>query len=475
MVNEPPLVDRERERDALRRLAAAGERRLGVLYGRRQVGKTFLLSRTWERPPFYFLAADSSPELNRRDLVLELARWSGRPLDPADFPTWRTVFRAFVDQAREGPLVVVLDEFQYLLRGEDDVPSQLAAVWDREAQGLPITLVLSGSEVSTMENLLGGAAPLYGRADWSARLYPFDYFDAARMAPGRTPREAAYLYGVFGGVPRYLAAVRPSDSLDEAVVREFVSPSGSVHLQLSVLIEQEKGIRRPDEYRAVLTAVADGRTQVNEIKQAAGVDEPAVRRALRILEDMELVRRERNFGAEAAAPYRYYLADNAVRFWHRFVVPNRSRLATGDARAVWTAQIQPLLDDYMGDAFERMVAQAFARMHARWGLAGPREWRGWQGRDRNRRPVQIDVVAELDDGTMLTGEVKWSRGQRGGDLHADLPRDLADLGSSGYGWARRALRDGHFLHVSASGFEERFATRAAGDPRIHLVRLEDMY
>src|SRR5439155_7918299 len=148
-----------------------------------------------------------------------------------------------------------------------------------------------------------------------------EYFAAARMVPGRTPREAAYLYGVFGGVPRYLAAVRPSDSLDEAVIREFVSPSGSVHLQLSVLIEQEKGIRRPDEYRAVLTAVADGRTQVNEIKQAAGVDEPTVRHALRILEHMELVRRARNFRAAAAVPYRYYLAGNAVRLWHLFVVP----------------------------------------------------------------------------------------------------------------------------------------------------------
>src|SRR5688500_11659929 len=97
MATETPLIDREREREALRRLADAGERRLGVLYGRRQVGKTFLLSRAWDHSPFYFLAADSSSELNRRDLVLELARWSARPLDPADFPPWRTIFRAFVD------------------------------------------------------------------------------------------------------------------------------------------------------------------------------------------------------------------------------------------------------------------------------------------------------------------------------------------------------------------------------------------
>ncbi|MBA2450626.1 MAG: AAA family ATPase, partial [Chloroflexi bacterium] len=151
------LIDRERELDELRRLAAGGDRRLAILYGRRQVGKTFLLSHVWQGGRvFYFLAADSTAELNRRDLLNELTTWSGRSLEPADYPTWRTIFRLFVDLATDEPLVVVLDEFQYLLVGADDVASQLVAVWDREAGGRPLTLVLSGSEVGTMEGLLVG-------------------------------------------------------------------------------------------------------------------------------------------------------------------------------------------------------------------------------------------------------------------------------------------------------------------------------
>ena len=107
----------------------------------------------------WVVAADTTAELNRRDLLRELAAWSGRALDPADYPTWRTVFRLLVALASEAPLVVVLDEFQYLLGGPDDAASQLVAVWDREAAGRPLTLVLkrarpTGDEAKKIANEL---------------------------------------------------------------------------------------------------------------------------------------------------------------------------------------------------------------------------------------------------------------------------------------------------------------------------------
>jgi uncharacterized protein len=470
------LVDREQELAELRRLPGRRER-LAILYGRRQVGKTFLLSHAWpDRRVFYFLAADSTADLNRHDLLRELAAWGGRPLDPTDYPTWRTVFRLFVELATEDPLVVVLDEFQYLLEGPDDAASQLVAVWDREASGRPLTLVLSGSEVGTMERLQAGGQPLFGRVSWSARLHPFDYGDAARMVPGRPPRETALCFGIFGGMPRYLAAVEPDEALDAATVRTFVSPRGEVHLQLLTLLEQERGIRDPAAYRAVLSAVAAGRTEINEIAQAAGLGgQPhVVRRALQILDNLELVGRQRNFGAARTAAYRYYVIDNAALFWHLFVVPNRSRLATGDPAAIWRDAIEPHLDGYMGGVFERMVAQAYTRQHTAWELPGAREWARWEGRDRNRRNIEIDVVARLDDGRMLTGEIKWSSAARGFDVHRDLRRNLEDLANSGQGWAREAL-DGERLYVSAAGFTADFRRWAESEPRVHLVTLDDLY
>jgi len=482
MVRNPDdLVDREREREALRGLAEGPGARLGLLFGRRRLGKTFLLDRAWpDRRVFYFLAADSTPGMNRMDLLRDLAEWSGRSLEPEDYPSWRTVFRVFVELAREEPLIVVLDEFQYLQGGEDDAASQLVAVWDREARGESLTVVLCGSEVSTMARLREADQPLYGRFDWTHRLGPFDYYDAGRMLASRETREAALAYGIFGGTPQYLDAIRADEELPEAVCRTMLEPGGPVRVQLETIVEQEKGIRKPAEYRAVLAAVARGRSEKNEIATGSGLEhrQETVRHALDRLQDLGLIWAERNFGAPPNAPLRYRISDHAVRFWYRFVDPDRSKLETGESREVWDAKIGPNLDTYMGKVFEGICREAFVRNRRAWDLPGASEWTRWEGRDRNRRPVEIDVVARLSDGGMLTGEVKWSSSPVGESLHLDLLRGLEALAASGQGWAHEALPEvggARYVHFSAAGFTDAFRALASRDERIHLLDLSDLY
>lgn len=477
----PDFVDRMRELADLRRLADRGAPTLILIYGRRRVGKTYLLDHAWrDRRVFYFLAANIPDRLNREEMIRELSAWLGESLDPGDYPTWRTVFRLFVRLASQKPLIVVLDEFQYLLGHDDDAVSQLVAVWDREVGNLPLTLALSGSEVSTMEGLQHGGQPLYGRPTWSVRIRPFDYRDAALMVPNLGPRGAAMAYGVFGGTPRYLAAIDVGEPLRESIVRTLLSPRGEVYLQLQTLIEQERGIRETGEYRAVLAAVAGGRTQLNEIALGVGLADRAhvARRALEILEGLELVGRERNVDASEKAPHRYFIADQAVRFWYRFVFPCRSRLETGDAEAVWIHDVEPHLDGYMGKAFETICRDAYARYHEGWGLPGASVWARWEGRDRNRRSIELDVVARLDDDRLLTGDITWSSRPIGADVHRQLIRDLDDLARSGQGWATDALsplRSAGYLYFSAAGFTEELRALASGDPMIRLLTLQDLY
>ncbi|HZQ34349.1 MAG TPA: ATP-binding protein [Dehalococcoidia bacterium] len=471
------FIDREAELAELRRLADRGQPALVLLYGRRRVGKTYLLEHAWEgRRVFYFLAADATAALNRSELLRELSAWTGEAYPAADYPTWRTVFRAIAQLADAGPIVVVLDEFQYLMGQEDDVVSQLVAVWDREVRDRPLLLVLCGSEVGTLEGLQHGGQPLYGRPAWSARLRPFDYFDAARMAPNRPLREAAYLYGILGGTPRYLAAIEPAEPLAEAIARTVLSPRGEVYLQLSTIVEQERGVRSPAEYRAVLVAIAGGARTVNEIAQTAGLQERpyTARHALDTLESLGLVRRDAIMDAREKAPIRYLLDDNAVGFWYRFVSPNRSRLETGPAGPVWDAAVAPRLDDYMGRIFEQIVTEAFRRFHQRWGLPAAQRWARWEGVDRNRRSIEVDLIAELDDGSYLAGEVKWSSAPVGSDVHYLLERNLDDLARSGQRWAHAAL-DGPRLYASAAGFTLGFYELAAQHPDIHLRTLDDLY
>ncbi|MDQ6834552.1 MAG: hypothetical protein M3008_14250, partial [Chloroflexota bacterium] len=338
----------------------------------------------------------------------------------------------------------------------------------------PLTLVLSGSEVATMEHLTTGSQPLFGRFALRLKIPPLDYFDAAQMTQNRSLREAATLYGALGGMPRYLAAIDPTETVAETLTRTLLLPSGEIYLQIEHLIEQEQRIRNPAEYQAVLATVAAGATRVSEIAQKSGLDEYATRRILEILERLELIWRERNFAAPSRAPYQHRIADNAVRFWYHFVNPNRSRLATGDSVTVWKERVEPFLNTYVGKVFEAMCEASYRRFHQRWGLSEATIWERWEGQDRNRRSIEIDSVARLADGRILTGEIKWSSQPVDDDVHRDLRRDLEDLSRSGQGWAHEALV-GPRIYFSAAGFTERFRALAEEDGTIHLITLADMY
>jgi hypothetical protein len=101
-----------------------------------------------------------------------------------------------------------------------------------------------------------------------------------------------------------------------------------------------------------------------------------------------------------------------------------------------------------------------------------------EAKDRNRRPIELDLVARLDDGRILTGEVKWSSQPVDADVHADLSRDLEDLGTSGQGWAKDALsarRSAGHVYFSAAGFTDAFRERAEKAPAVRLVSLTDLY
>ncbi|MGB3544466.1 ATP-binding protein, partial [Rubrivirga sp.] len=361
-----PLVNRDAEQAALRRLADSGRHHLALLTGRRRVGKTHLLTHTWdERASFYFAASRTTPEVNRRQLVADLAAWSGEELRPEDYPTWRTVFNLLMDLRAPDSLVVVLDEFQYLGDGDAgaaEVASELNAAWERRRPERPFLMVLSGSAVGTMEALAGGGGPLYGRFSWHGRLRPFGYWHAAEMAPFADLRERALAYGVFGGTPRYLAAVDASRTLAENATELLLDPKGEVRLLVETALEQEEGLRDVSKYRAILRAVAGGRTTRNEVAQGAGLgNDRALRDKLERLIERGYVETQGNLDARPSAAIRYGVADAAFRFYERFVASNRSALERVPAGQVWDEAVAPALDRYMGHEFERVAGEAYDR------------------------------------------------------------------------------------------------------------------
>ena len=482
-MSETGLINREVERARLARLRRSGGAKLVLFSGRRRVGKTFLLNALWSpKEAFYFTASDTTDVQNRAALVAEFASWTAAPQQAADFPTWRTVFRLLLEHDAGKPLVIILDEFQYLggdtAAGLAAVASELNAAWEGRRCRRGVLLVLAGSAVAMMEALDGAAAPLHGRFDWKHRLEPFDYWDAGSMVPHRALRDRAACYCVFGGMPRYLAAVDPARPLAENVANQLLAPDGTVRTLVETVLLQERGLRDPTPYAAILRAIADGRTDLNGIAQRAGLEEDTgLRFKIAKLVELGLIRQERNVGAGRTTAFRYRLADHALRFYQRFVAAIQATLVRQAPRDVWRQLIEPHFDSYLGLVFEGVAREAYFRHRSALDLPIVTEWGRWEGQDRSRQSIEVDIVARTADGAVMTGAVKWNRTPLEAQWYRRHEAMLERLSHSGVAWAHRALDpESPLLFLAAGGFDAGFrAAAGAARRRVLLWTLEDVY
>jgi uncharacterized protein len=469
------LPARVAEVAALRGVRAASGPAVVVVHGGADLGKSTLVRTAYGgRRVVHFLAAETTAGLNRREL---LAALSGEPGSEA--AGWEVVLEAVGRAVAGGVEIVVLDECQHLLATASD-EAALACWLAGPGSEARVVLVLCGSGGAAGVARLGAAGtPL---APWTAlrvEVKRLEFQAAGLLLPGRRPRDRAVAYGVFGGTPRFLAAVQPNDRLDERIRETLLASRGDVHQRLAGLLDRERGIRSPGEYAAVLVALAAGAVETEEVAVGAGLaDRPHVaRRALELGEALGWIVGERNHGAGERAPLRWRIADPALAFWYRFVHPHRARLDRGDLDDVWQRRIRPALDGHMAGVFRQMAAQALPRALDRWGLAAARSVGGWSGRDRNGRWLDVHLVVELEDGRVLAGLADWSAAAAEPDLHLGLSRDLAGLAAAGYGWAEAALdpRRGGFVYFCAGGFTERFRERAGRSSPIRLMELAAMF
>ncbi len=181
------FVDRESELSALEAAWRSERAELIVVYGQRRVGKTALLRAFCDNhPSALWVASLSSEGLLRRsftDAVWQADHPDGGPAGYT-YESWERAFRALGELAAERRLVVVIDEFPYLINANPSIPSVLQKVWDERLQHTRLMLILCGSHIGMMEReLLEYRAPLYGRRTGQIHLRPLPLRAAATLFP----------------------------------------------------------------------------------------------------------------------------------------------------------------------------------------------------------------------------------------------------------------------------------------------------
>lgn len=455
------LVDREGERQELRD-AQARPPALVLLMGRRRVGKTFLLARALAGRRVISFQGDEQGERQHLDLLAEEV---GRTLlgsTALRFESWDEALAFLGERALEEPLTLVLDEFQWLKSAQPALDSIVQRHWDRwERDGVRITLVLSGSALTLMEQLLEPRAPLYGRATARLRLQPLDYRDAAAFAATGDPVQLLRRWTALGGTPQYQAWAGRGGL--KAVIRDrILNRNAPLYDEPAHLLREGEGIRDPGTYLAILRAIAQGRTQHNEIAQQAKVPAGNLARKLERLEDLGYIAPRRPLaagGPEARAVYE--LADPYFRFWFRYVARNRSRLESDRVDEVLSEVLEDL-DNVMGRAFEDCCRTWLRRYADEEAIGAPQQIGSWWSRDGR---TEIDIVGIRGHRYVLVGSCKWRR-------TADVDV-LDDLRARQDALGPRAARARPAI-FAREGFTDRLRERAR-DEHALLISAPDLF
>jgi AAA+ ATPase superfamily predicted ATPase len=401
--------------------------RIGLVWGRRRVGKTVLLNVFARERPAIFHTGAGRPARDELSIFSRAAagalEGATRDLNERPFSDWDDALEALAAAAVKRPLLVVLDEFPELLRTSPELPGVLRAFWDRAREHTRLRILLCGSAVRVMRAIQEQRAPLYGRIDLSLALHPFAPHEAAAMLPELSPAARAAAWGILGGVPLYLSWWDQRRTLRANLSSLVCRPGGQLlnEGQLVLATEGDTG----ELGQQVLRAIAAGRTKHNEIEQAVRA-EPA--RTLERLIGLRLVERVTPVTEAGSRTRRrtYRIADNFLAFWLGIVEPYRAEIERGLGETILSPMIEQL-DDHMGARWEEAFRAHLRRLAAAGTLAPDivRVGAFWS----ERPPVEIDAVALAGrrEEAVVVGETKWARTVDGAALVRELRRKAAAL------------------------------------------------
>jgi AAA+ ATPase superfamily predicted ATPase len=460
--------NRSDELGMLERRWREGRGQVFVLWGRRRVGKSLLLLQFARgKRHLYFEATSGTRADQLADFSQRLAEATGRT--ELSVTSWRAALDAVADWAQDGPILLVLDEFQFLARESPEIGSILNVWWRERGERLPIFVVLSGSEVGFFEReVVGYSATTYGRRAGQLRLRPFSSRDVGLFVPRWSAEDRIGAYAVFGHMPYYLAQIRPERTLAENILGLVLTPDGLLHEEARLLLDQE--LPNASGFFSILRAIAAGQTRVAQITERTGIagGSSRVSQMLDTLQRLWLVDKQLPItvaNPERSRQSRYRIADPYLRFWFRFVLPSRDRLIDrAGAERHLHGRVLPQLDTFISKPAFEEVCQQWLRTEVDaaavgWWWGRVRELRSGALRDSDR---ELDAVAIDDDGAVVAiGSCKWTDGPMDTDELAKL--DL--LASHLAGDRERPVR----YCFSRGGFARQLRAAARRDPGVRLV------
>lgn len=385
MTKPPHLLARSSEWAALTEFVTHPDPhlRLGVLSGRRRVGKSYLLRALADSMDGLYVSAvaEEGTVTARRRFADDVARYAGVGPDLfRDDADWESLLDSAISlsiRRRGASGLLVIDELPYWMSHSPELPGLLQLLYDRSQTGHGHEggrVIVCGSAMSVMNNLLSGTKALRGRAAVDMRLQPFDLSTTAQHWGVDDPATALRLHATLGGSPGYrsLTSSRAPQSLQEfdAWVSATVLNPGQALFSRSeaeYLLREDPRFTGSALHYAIINAVAGGATSPAKIGGLLERDRTSLGRPLEMLTSSGYLDHSTDPLWERRPVIT--VADPIIRFHNLITVPNRDLIETGGSVQAWRESQPTFISRILGPHFEE-CSREWLRRHAAPSLRG---------------------------------------------------------------------------------------------------------
>ncbi len=310
-----------------------------ILYGRRRVGKTRLLTHWLSQHSnrgIYWVAEPSSALHQLRSFSQTIYDFS-HPDTPAPrnfaYADWGQAFEEVARLAQEEKLALFIDEVTYLIDVDASIVGTLQKSWDHVLKNSQVKLALSGSQRGLMEKeILSYKAPLYGRATIHIELPPLPFGVIGEFFPDYSLTERVAIYAIFGGVPAYWERFNKDMSLMENIRIQLLTPNTLMQEEPRLLLQDF--ISDTHNYVGIMQAIAQGYQTQRDISQHTGLSQGHISKYLSVLRGTGFVERQVPVTetAKQSRRGRYFITDPYLRFYYRFLATQQTQMALGTPR-----------------------------------------------------------------------------------------------------------------------------------------------
>lgn len=359
------FIGRTQELSKLNKLMKSDSMGMGLIYGRRRVGKSELVKQALKESGLrgiYYECKQVAEESNVRGICEVVSEVLNLP--KLGFTTLEDVADYLFKQAEDEKLVFVLDEYPYIREGIEGLDSILQALVDKYRESSKLTLILLGSYVDTMKSLLEKSNPLYGRADLVIDLKQMDYYESSMFYPAFSDEDKVRIYSVFGGIPYYNRLIDDSRSIKDNLIDLIASPGARLENEVSMHLNSE--ISKIVNANEVFEALAQGNTKYKDILSKSHVSSgPTLIDVLDKLIKMEVVEKKAPINDEDNKKKAgYYISDNLSLFYYRYIFRYSSQMKIMDPSVFYDKYISKDFEEHhVPFKFEEVCRQYLIRQN----------------------------------------------------------------------------------------------------------------